>query len=222
MLFGFPSLPAVCLLAAGLAAQGWVAPPILRAKKDTPGLNPPNIPGTTVEQVHMHQLPGDPPGTWTAVLTVRGLSSAYGGVGGTDLLCGKYDARQDKFTPNLWAKDLNTVDNEFGLMLHHKGFLVAWDVTSGGNMGAWVGQRQTLVSPWKIAGQVQGLPIGQTWLDPSLADYNGVLHILYMNVSDIAMAPLDLTTLKAGAPVTIARAPRSGSKANSPTPIIDP
>jgi len=200
-------------------AQGVVPPVTLRAKQRTPGFMQPPVPGTGLEQVHMVALPGDPAGTWTCSLTVENLPAGNGGVGGTDLLTGKYDALTDTFTPdnpNL-AANLNTSGTEFGLVVHSSGLWAVLDRLPGSPI---LCNRANLTAPWTPLGPLQGLP-SQSYYDPSLATYNGQLVLVHVWGNDIGMSVINTAGISVGPATLIARANRSGATANSPTPIVD-
>ena len=210
-------------LGSRAVGQGSVPPGTLRGMQRTVGLNPPAVPGANVHQVHMVQLPGDPDGTYTCALTVGSLPAANGGVGGNDILTGKYDALNDTFTPDLHAAGLNGSVNDFGFMFHHSGLIATWD-RPGAAGTVQIATRQNLNSAWVARGPVTGLQPGPNYYDPALADLNGRLILLYLSggvgAASIAWCPLDVNTLQAGPSYVIVRPARAGSEANSPTPIV--
>lgn len=218
------------LLAAGaLAAQGGVAPPHLTAFGPDPLFAIPTLPGTSHMQIHMVPYPGKP-GFFIVGLTVNGLPAANGGVAGSDLLTGIYDAVSKTFTPDLNAAGLNTASGEFGLSLHASGLLAAYETTINSVYGVQIAQRPDLTSPFKWIGSVANMPAnGDGYWDPSLADAGGVLHLLFMQQrpapndknGDIAMAPLDLKAMSIGTPKVIITTPVVDQKCNSSTPILD-
>lgn len=214
----FPSLLAALALCTPLCAQGEVPPPQIGQTNPLPGLKPPAIPGTNVQQVHMIHLPGDAPNVFHTALTVAGLPAANGGVGGTDLLTGKYDVLTDTFTPNTEAAALNAAGTEFGLMFHHTGLHAVYDRLPGPPILA---KRASLGSPWQVVGTITGLP-SQSYYDPALATFKGRTYLLHVLGTGIAMTAIDLNTGALSTPSgVIVNAARSGSTANSPTPIVD-
>jgi hypothetical protein len=217
----YRSLLSLSLLATGLNAQGLVPRATLRAIQKHPALCTPAVPATDTQQIHMVRLPGDPAGTYTVALTVTGLSAANGGVGGMDILTGKYDALADVFTPDLHAAAVNSAGTEFGFMIHSNGLVAVIDRLSS----VLVATRANVVSPWVPKGTVTGLPAGPGYFDPAVANIGGQLVLLYVTGSaasaSIAYSPLDINTLAAGPAVILVRPNRtSGGQANSPTPIV--
>ncbi len=75
--------------------------------------------------------------------------------------------------------------------------------------------------PWQIVGQITPLP-AQAYYDPALADFNGQPHLLHVQGTGIAMTPINLTNASLSGPsVIVINQARAGSKANSPTPVLD-
>lgn len=211
-----------CVVAAALATtllgQGVVPPLQVLQTNPHPGLNPGPVPGASVQQVHMVHLAGDPANVFLTAMTVTGLSG-FGGVGGSDLLTGSYDVLTDTFTPDADAGGLNTGGTEFGLMLHHTGLFAAFDRLPGLPHFA---RRTATGQPWIDVGTINGLP-SQSYYDPALADYQGQTYLLHVLGFDIAMTPIDVSTGQlTGASRVIVRAARTGSTANSPTPVLAP
>jgi hypothetical protein len=203
-------------LAAALAAQGAVPPYRLGVTNPMPGLSAPNIPGSSVQQVHMLHYAGDPTNVFRCSMTVTSLPSNYGGVGGSDLVTGTYDVLTDTFTPNAEAAALNTAGTEFGLVQHHSGLFAMFDRLPGPPQLAF---RTGLNQPWQLRGSVSPIPT-QSYYDPSLADYNGQTYLLHVLGNDIAMTPIDLNTGGLGTSTVIIHGVNGGT-ANSPTPVYD-
>lgn len=205
-------------LSASLSAQGVLPPFKLGVLNPQPGLSAPNIPGTNIQQVHMIHVPGDLPNVYLCGATISALSATYGGVGGTDVVTGRYDVLTDIFTPDANAAALNTTGTEFGLMLHHTGLHAVFDRLPG---LPWLATRTALGQPWTIAGQIGPLPT-QSYYDPALATYNGQPVLLHVLGQDIAMTPINLSNGALTLPsVVIVPRARATSTANSPTPVVD-
>ncbi|GAB4137160.1 MAG: hypothetical protein Fur0037_02130 [Planctomycetota bacterium] len=208
-----------CVLSpAFVSAQGVVPPYEVVEVNPLPGLSPGPIPGNQVQQVCLVHFPGNPPNIYYCALTVYGLGSANGGVGGSDLLTGDYDVLTDTFTPNNEAAGLNTTGTEFGLQIHHSGLYAVFDRLPGLPRFA---RRSAIGQPWVEVGPISPLPT-QSYYDPSLADYHGQTWLLHVLGNDIAMTPIDTTTgATLGLSIPIVQAAQAGSTANSPTPILD-
>lgn len=214
----FPSALLAATLAAPVLAQGVLPPFKLGVLNPKPGLSVPNIPGTDIQQVHLVHVLGDLPNVYLCAATISNLSATYGGMGGTDVVTGKYDVLTDRFTPNAEAAALNTTGTEFGLMLHHTGLAAVFDRLPG---LPWLATRTALGQPWTIAGPVGPLPT-QPYYDPALADYNGQPHLLHVLGQDIVMTPINLGNgALTGPSVVIVPRARATSTANSPTPVLD-
>ena len=174
-----------------------------------------------MNQLHLVQLPGDPNGTYTCALTVTALPAANGGVGGQDIVTGKYDALNDTFTPDLLAAGVNSASVDFGFMFHHSGLIAVWERTGP---TIEVATRPNLTSAWVHKGTVSGITGGPAARDPSLADVNGQLVVIYMlgpaGNASIVYSPLDQNTLIAGPATTIVAPSGAARQANSPTPIV--
>jgi len=208
------------ILTTSLFAQGLVPPYQRSTTNPLPGLSIPSVPGTNIQQVHLIHLPTDPPHVFLCGVTVAGLSAVFGGVGGSDLLSGNYDALADTFTPSPAneAGPLNTAGTEFGLMFHHTGLYAVFDRLPG---QPWLARRAAVGMPWTIVGQFAALP-SQAYYDPSLADYAGQTYLLHVLGTSIAMTPINLTNATLTGPSqVIINAARPGATANSPTPVLD-
>jgi hypothetical protein len=219
---GFPtvlcSFSALFAVSAALAAQGLVPPYRVSITNPLPGLSVPRVPGSNVQQVHFVHLPNDPPNVYLCSMTVAALPAGFGGVGGTDLLTGRYDALTDTFTPNNEAAALNTAGTEFGLMVHHTGLHAVFDRLPG---QPWLASRAALGMPWQIVGQFAALS-PQSYYDPALAEFGGQPHLLHVLGTSIAITPINLSNaMFTGPSVTVILQARPGSTANSPTPILD-
>lgn len=200
------------------AAQGAVPPYALGVTNPFTPLSAPNIPGSTVQQVHMTRQAGDAANVFRCALTCTALSGSFGGIGGSDLVTGTYDTVTGVYTPNSEAAAMNTAGTEFGLMLHHTGLFAVFDLLPGLPQLAF---RAGLNQPWQMRGTISPLP-SQSYYDPALADYNGQTWLLHVLGFDIAMTPIDLNTgTLTGPSIVIVRANVSGSTANSPTPVLD-
>jgi hypothetical protein len=205
-------------LAPSLVAQGVVPPFQIGSTNPLPGIGATALPVTSVQQIHAIHLPSDPPQVFLCGITATGLAPANGGVGGQDLLTGRYDALTDTFTPDNDAAALNTSGTEFGMMIHSSGLYAVFDRLPGPPQLA---TRPNLNSPWQWVAAISGLP-SQSYYDPALADVNGVAHLLHVLGSDIARSPIDLSTgALTGPSVVIVRAAQPGGTANSPTPVTD-
>ncbi len=208
------------LLAGGAFAQGQVPPPQLNKFAKDAIFNSPNVPGTTFSQIHIIPYPGQA-GKYLVAMTVNtGLPSQWGGVGGSDLLTGVYDAKTNKFTPDKNAAFLNGAKSEFGLTLYHNGLIAYFESDSGGAYSPYLATRTSLNQPFKVAGLIQNAPKQSYW-DGSLANLNGKIHLLHVLGKDIAASPLDVAKVSIGNPTVIIRTPVSTGTANSPTPIVD-
>lgn len=212
-------LPAALLVTTSLlSAQGVVPPFQLSQLNPRPSLGTGVVPGTDVQQVHMVHVAGDPPNIYLCGMTVTALPAANGGVGGTDVLSGRYDAVTDTFTPDLFAAAFNTTGTEFGLTFDPTGLHAVIDRLPGFPV---IASRPNTNSPFVIVGNVSGLPT-QSYYDPSLAYYHGVPQLLHVFGTDIAMSPISLTTAALTGPsVTVVFTPVAGATANSPTPVCD-
>ncbi|MFO1078868.1 MAG: hypothetical protein U1E73_14190 [Planctomycetota bacterium] len=204
---------------ASLLAQGVVPPLVDTVTNPWPGIASGPVPAGDVQQVHFVHLPTDPPNVFYCGVTSTSLSGTYGGVGGSDVLCGSYDVLTDTFTPNSHAAALNTSGTEFGLTIHSSGLLAVFDRLPG---LPWLASRSALNAPWQIVAQISGLP-SQSYYDPSLATYHGQLYLLHVYGTDIAMSPIDpVTAALTGPSVVIVHGATATSTANSPTPVTDP
>ncbi|MCA8971278.1 MAG: hypothetical protein KDC95_15915 [Planctomycetes bacterium] len=205
------------LLSAGIAtAQGSVGPHALGSLQECVGLGLTKLGVLDAEQINFVQLPSDPPGTYYVSLTVYGLSTARGGAGSDDLLTGRYDILTDTFTENLDAAGLNTAGTEFMLGMHSSGLFAVFDRPG---LSLQFASRGSVTSPFVDRGSITGVPF-QSWYDPNLATVDGKLHLVCRINNDLAMMPLDTTTLVAGTPTVIARSTGSG-QLNSSAPILD-
>ena len=166
-------LTTLCFVAGALRAQGVVPPFRVNLLNPVPGLSAPLVPGTNVQQVNFVHLPTDPPQVFLCTMTVAGLPAQYGGLGGTDLLSGSYNALTDTFTPTAEASALNTAGTEFGLMVHHTALYAVFDRLPG---QPWLAARAAVGMPWQIVGQMASLGV-QPYYDPALADVNGQTHL---------------------------------------------
>ncbi len=201
-----------------LVGQGVVPPFTIQQQNTHASLCTPAVPGTGVQQVHMVHLPSDPPQVFLCGLTISGLPAANGGVGGTDLLSGKYDALTDTFTPDLDAAALNASGTEFGLTFHPNGLHCVFDRLPGPPQLA---SRPNTNSPFVMVGPITGLA-SQSYYDPALAVYQGQPHLVHVLLLDIAMTPINLATgAVSGASVLLVRGAQLNSTANSPSPICD-
>jgi hypothetical protein len=200
-----------------LGAQGAVGPTQLGPSFRPAGLNPPQVPAASVLQVQLQRLPGDPPGTWTAAMTVTGLAAGWGGQGGQDLLIGQYDARADTFRPSLLAAACNTPGREFGAMLDADGLEMVFE------RDGWV-QRASrpFVNQQFNAGQVvDSLPF-QPYYDPALGTVGGQRMLFYAMDGTVRRSLFDQATGKVIGPSIVVVGPtRPGGVPNSPTPIVD-
>ncbi len=209
------------LLASGAMAQGNVAPPHLNKFGKDPIFNAPKIPGTTFSQINIIPYPGRPGKFIVGITVASGLPPANGGVGGSDLLMGVYDAAKKTFTPDKNAAFVNSSKSEFGLTLHHSGLYAYMESAGGGTYSPYLLSRKSLNSPFSVVGIIQGLPMKQGWWDGSLADINGKMNILYVLNHNIVAAPLTISggTVTAGNPTILVNTPKPPNDANSPTPI---
>ncbi|MCC6785534.1 MAG: hypothetical protein IT457_21965 [Planctomycetes bacterium] len=213
-----------CLLIAAslaacssLVAQGVVPPYALATLNPFPGLSAGPIPGSSVQQVNFIHLPSDPPNVFVASFTVTALPAANGGVGGLDVLMGRYDVLSDTFTPSTEAAAFNTSGTEFGLMLHPSGLHAVVDRLPGPPILA---ARPNLTSPFTVIGPVAPIP-SQSYYDPALAQYRGVPQLLHVLGLDIARTPIDLATGALTGPSVVIATNVVGGTANSPSPIVD-
>ncbi len=209
------------LLASGAMAQGNVVPPHLTKFGKDPIFNAPNIPGTTFSQINMIPYPGKPGKFIVAITVASGLPAANGGVGGSDLLMGVYDAAKKQFTPDKNAAFINSSKSEFGLTLHHSGLYAYMESAGTGTYSPYLLSRKSLNAPFNVVGIIKGLPMSQGWWDGSLADIGGKMHILYVLNHNIVAAPLTISggNVTAGNPILLVKTPKPPADANSPTPI---
>ncbi|MBK8978618.1 MAG: hypothetical protein IPM29_22200 [Planctomycetes bacterium] len=221
MMFRLPHLAcaavgfAVC--AVPLTGQGVVPPTRLGATHPLAGLNAPVVPATAVQQVQLTRLLVDPPGTYTASLTVSGLDRAWGGQGGSDLLIGRYDAVNDTFTPSLTAAACNTQGNEFGAMLDSKGLLMVFERDGQ----VYRATRSSVQAGFDNGSQVGNLP-ASAYYDPAFGAVGGLPMLFYANEGSILRASYDQHTNSLLGPRVVVVSPtRPGAEANSPTPIVD-
>ncbi|MCA8978272.1 MAG: hypothetical protein KDC98_26325, partial [Planctomycetes bacterium] len=222
-------LASLTFIPAILPAQG-VVPPLENGQiYSLTGLSSSGMPAASVGFVHMIHLPGDPANVFYCSACVQGLSPAYGGAGGDDIVCGSYDVLTDLFTPNLEAAALNTYEGEGGLMLHHSGLYAVFDRVARHVTGsAWLAGRSAIGQPWHIIGEIGGPAVpGWPAIYPALADHHGHIQLLYTdwNTRNIVMAPLNLSfPWSPGPPVTIVVPPASSSfiAAVQPIPVTDP
>ncbi|MEZ5962976.1 MAG: hypothetical protein R3F56_03925 [Planctomycetota bacterium] len=201
-----------------LAAQGAVIPTSLSPIVDSQQLSPTTLGVVEVNSISAVHLMGDPAGTYYLGLTVRGLSSARGGVGGLDLLTGRYDRVSGTFVEDGAAAALNTASDQFAMSVHASGLLAVTDDYATGTVQ--LAQRASVGQPFTVAGAIVGLT-PQGYYDPALATIDGQLHLLATFGNDIAALPLDAATRTVGAPRVIARVTTAGRTANSAQPIVD-
>lgn len=201
-----------------VAAQGVIPPHQINLTNPLPGISAGGLGVGTIQQVHLVHLPTDPPNVFLSAVTATSVPTNLGGVGGQDLVTGRYDVLTDTFTPDNLAAAINSTGTEFGMMLDHTGTFAVFDRLPG---FPFLASRPNTTAAWQIVGQIAGLP-SQSYYDPSLAMYRGRPHLLFVQGTNIAMQPIDLTTAQLqGAPRTIVFAAGAASTANSPTPVVD-
>lgn len=202
-------------------AQGLVAPAIVRAKQSTPGLSASALGVSSVWQIHLVRLPGDPIGIWSCSLSVRGLSTARGGRGGMDLLIGRYDVRRDVFTPNLAAANCNSTADEFDGMFDASGRHYVFD--RNGTLPAQImyTNRDSTTAQFGTPLPVDGVPV-QKWFDPSIGVVDGTLQLFYTEGASVVRAPFDPDMPSVVGPShEVVRPSRTGATVDSATPIFD-
>lgn len=209
------AIAAACV--PSLASQGVVGPTLLGPSFQPAGLNPPQVPATAVLQVQLVKLSGDPAGTWTAAMTVQGLSAAFGGQGGSDLLIGRYNALSDTFVPGLGAAACNTPGNEFGAMLDARGLSIVFE------RDTWVERatRTTVSSSFGSSRRVDNLP-ANPYYDPAIGTVDGQSTLFYVLDGTIRRSLFDDATGEPlGPSIVVAEAAQPGGEPNSPTPLVD-
>ena len=169
-------------LSTTLLGQGVMPPFQVSQVNPLPGLNAGSVPGIEVSHVHMVHLPGDPPSVFYCAAQVTGLPAAYGGVGGSDFVCGSYDVLMDTFTPNSDAAALNTGGVETLMKLHHTGLFAVFNRIFASSLfaEAWLASRPATGHPWQIIGRILPLPPANGGYEVALADYQGQAHLLYL------------------------------------------
>jgi hypothetical protein len=201
------------LLASTSAAQA--GPAVVRAKAPTAALNPPNTPGTIARSVYMHQLPGDPDGTYTIALSIPSLPAADGGVGERDILTGKYNELTNTFTKDLLGAQLNTSVRDFAFVFERTGTIGTLDRPTG----PFLSVRPNVTSPWPAPTPITG--ISNTYVDPAPGYVGGQLMLFYVLGADIVMQPLDAQNSQVTAtPILVVT--NAGGQAHSPTPVYGP
>ncbi|MCA8956949.1 MAG: hypothetical protein KDC87_12800 [Planctomycetes bacterium] len=214
---------AVTLLTSGFsAAQGSVGPAILRGPRTTPGLSAQRLGVSAVLQVHMVSVAGASPGKFACALTVRGLSTALGGRGGTDVLLGTYDAPFDVFSASPQGASCNTAGDEFSAMFEPTGKLLVFERFGSATSTAYLAQRASTDAAFGSPAVLGGLPV-QSDYDPAIGTVHGETCLFFRLGNSIFYSAIDMTTLAVSPDRKLAVGPsRTGSTANSPTPIFDP
>ena len=173
---------------------------------------------SSISQISHQQLPRDPAGTWTTCLSGGGLATAFGGVGGSDMLIGRWNRLTKKFTRTTEAAKLNSTGTDFGLMLDSTGRHAVFDRASGPFYAFRVAPGIAFSTATAIAG------ITGVFVDPALGRINGKLVLFFIIGPDIVMQSLDVSNPTApkvtGTAVIVAKTMKSGGTANSPTPLI--
>lgn len=200
-----------------LVAQGAVGPTLTGGVATVRGLNPPMVPATEVLQVQLVRLPNDPPGTWTAALSVRGLAAAWGGAGGRDLLIGQYDALADTFLPHPWAAACNTAGDEFGGMIDATGQNLVF-LHDGRLFHA---RRPAAPLPFAAGMPVANLP-AEPLVDPALGMSDGELALFYRFAGgrELRRSLFDATTSRLLGPSVVVQRSTRGGVLSSPTPLF--
>ncbi|MFQ5504625.1 MAG: hypothetical protein ACE5F1_07505 [Planctomycetota bacterium] len=223
---------AVSVLASVVLAQ--VPPGLSRAPANstifTTGTGG-NVPGATVQQISFQRLPGQAAGKWTACLTVTGLSTTWGGSGGSDLFIAELDRTTNPPTlkKTLEAKNLNGFGTEFGLMIDRTGKYAVFDRSSGVYFAHRTGPGVAFGTP--VAVQGFGI-IAPSFVDPSLGYVrdlatntikltmfwvsNGKIVMNFLNITNLSAPKIDLTKS-----VVVVNPAKSGTP-NSPTPADGP
>lgn len=178
-------------------------------------------------------LPNLKPGQFAVSMTNAGLSSTYGNTGGTGMCMGLYDRTlaTPAFVANKMANKMNPGSGEgvFGLMIENRdGLLCTCDWASGVMMSSRKTNSSDFHVPILVTVQTS-TPILGTYVDPSLAYANGVLHLFYVNAyAKIVRRPLLLlySTLGVLTKAELQGPERdvvttAGAVSHSPTPICD-
>lgn len=148
------------------------------------------LPLAATTQHAFFQLPGDPPGVWTACFTGMALPKQWGGVGGSDCLLGKYDRRNGTFTPTDQAANLNTVGGDGPWMIDPKGRYAIIDRNDAFWFSSRSGINAKFNAPVKVLGLVASL--FKDFETPALGWVGGKLKIFFVK-GKLYMADLDLT-----------------------------
>jgi len=207
-----------CRITCAQGGHGIAPPRPVSTASPVPQLNPPVVPAREVRTFWLGHLGVDRPGLFTTAMSVDGLAAQLGGVGGRDLLTGKFDPAAGTFVPDARAAALNTVGDEIGLQLHQNGLYAVFERPG---TGVFLARRNGPNDPFFLMGQVAGLP-ESAWYDPALADVFGEMHLLFTSTyaQEIVLAPLELNTRSVLEGRPIVRAARPGSIPNAGRPIV--
>ncbi|HHI80202.1 MAG TPA: hypothetical protein ENK02_09480 [Planctomycetes bacterium] len=138
----------------------------------------------------------DPPGVWTAVLSVKGLSPRWGGKGGKDQVIGKYDANKQRFTPSLQALALNRVKDDDLLQMDPTGHYLVLDREEAFYFSSRTKTHLAFQLPVPIAGRVS-TPSKKDFFFPSLGWVEGKLKLFWIEPGKgLWMTDLDLSNPK--------------------------
>ncbi len=200
-----------------LAAQGVVGPTVVGPVARVNGLNPPSVPAAEVVQVQLVRLPSDPPGFWTASLSVTGLAAVWGGAGGRDLLIGRYDALADVFLPQPLAAACNTPGDEFGGMLDASGRHLVF-FRDGRLVHS---TRPDTVQPFPAGQLVANVPATPI-VDAALGMSDGEITLFYRygTEQDLRRAVYDVSTSTLYGPSLWVQRSARGGTSTSPTPLF--
>jgi hypothetical protein len=170
-----------------------------------------------VEQVQLVRLPNDPPGFWTAALTVQGLAAAWGGMGGHDLLIGRYHAVSDVFQPMTTARACNTPGDEVGAMLDATGRHLVF-LQNGRLVHS---QRPDAIAPFGHGIAASNVP-AEPILDPALGMSDGEITLFYRHPTDqgLRRAVYDVSTSTLYGPSVLVQRSARGGTSTSPTPLF--
>lgn len=208
---------AAAAILSPILAQGVVGPTVLGGPYHPAGLSPGQVPAAEVLQVQLARLPGDPLGTWTVAMTVVGLSPAWGGQGGSDLLIGRYDPVAENFLPTLVAAQCNTPGTEFGAMLDSRGLELVFERDGFAHRA----RRSTVAGSFDPGRRIENLP-DHPYYDPAIGNVNGQRVLFYVADGSIRMARFDDGVGDVLGPgIVVVQPVQPGATPNSPTPLFD-
>jgi hypothetical protein len=184
-------------VALGQAGPG-VSKPLHKSPDLTSGPGG-KIPASAVDEITLFRMRDpknktwiDRPGIWTAVLTVRGLPTKWGGKGSTDSFLGKFDSQNHTFTPSTHAAKLNIFGNDSSFQLDPTGLYAVIDRDDAFYFASRTATNTAFGTPVPIQGRIGSFI--KSFEAPALGWVGGKLK-LFWGESGIFMADLDITNL---------------------------